>query len=211
MYSNQILFLFLPIKLFALKLTWILDLLALFLESLMGQIIDLLNIMNILFTFVLCMIINFEWSLRSHEIWVSLRVVVGGHLLPVERETYYGPHIIWSVMHGALGNELIKTLIFAIEIISRLVETVHVFLTFRNVCWWLIVGWLGLSSWFTDSLTRLSIASHGVVVGEFITSLRLLLAHNLLSLASLRVQLPIAWSNTCEGHSISLRGVHGRV
>lgn len=63
MYSYQILLLLLPIKLFALKLTRIFDFLAFFLESLVGHVVDFLDIMDILFSFMLRMIINLKWPL----------------------------------------------------------------------------------------------------------------------------------------------------
>ena len=72
MHCYQILLLFLPIELLTFKFTRILDLLAFLLESLMGQIVDLLNIMHILLTLMLRVVVDFEWSLRSHEVWVRL-------------------------------------------------------------------------------------------------------------------------------------------
>ena len=211
MYSYQFLLLLLPIKLFALKLTRIFDFLAFFLESLVGHVVNFLDIMDILFSFMLRMIINLKWPLWSHKIWIGLRVIICGNLFPVEGKTYYSPYIIRSIMHRTFCHKFVETFILTIEIISSLIESVHVFLAFWDVGWWLIVGWLGLGSWFADSLAGLSIASHGVVVGEVVTGLGLLRAHDFVSLASLRVELPVARSNAREGHSVGLRGVHRRV
>jgi len=76
MHCDHVLFLLLPIKLLAFKFSCVLDLLALFLEALMRQVIDFLNVMDVLLAFVLGMVVDFEWALGSHEIWISLRVIV---------------------------------------------------------------------------------------------------------------------------------------
>lgn len=62
-HSDHVLFLFLPVELFAFEFTRILDLLAFFLESLVSKVIDFLNIVNVLFSFMLGMVINLEWTL----------------------------------------------------------------------------------------------------------------------------------------------------
>lgn len=63
MNGNQILLLLLPVELFSLKLTGVLDFLAFFLESLVSKVIDFLDVMNVLFTFMLSMVIDFERTL----------------------------------------------------------------------------------------------------------------------------------------------------
>ena len=93
----------------------------------MCKIINFLDIVNILFALVLSVVINLERSLRSHEVWISLRVVVGRNLLPVESQTYYRSDIILSAMHAIL-YELVQTFVLSIKVISRLIEPVHVFL-----------------------------------------------------------------------------------
>ena len=70
--SDHVLLLFLPVELFTLKFTRILDLLAFLLESLVSKIINFLDIVNVLFALMLCMVVNLERSLRSHEVWVGL-------------------------------------------------------------------------------------------------------------------------------------------
>lgn len=77
MNSYQILLLFLPVKLLALEFARILNFLAFFLESLMRQIVDLLNIVDVLLALMLRVIIDLERTLRSHEIRIGLRMVVG--------------------------------------------------------------------------------------------------------------------------------------
>ena len=62
-HSNHVLLLFLPVELFTLKFTRILDLLTFLLESLVSKIINFLDIVNVLFAFVLGMVVNLEWSL----------------------------------------------------------------------------------------------------------------------------------------------------
>ena len=83
MHSDQILLLFLPIKLLALKFPRVLDLLALVLESLVRQIVYLLDVVNILLTLVLCVVIYFEGTLRSHEVRICLRMIIGRYLLTI--------------------------------------------------------------------------------------------------------------------------------
>ena len=83
MHSDQVLLLFLPIKLLALKFPRVLDLLALVLESLVRQIVYLLDVVNILLTLVLCVIIYFEGALRSHEVRICLGMIIGRYLLTI--------------------------------------------------------------------------------------------------------------------------------
>ena len=93
-HCNQVLFLFLPIKLLSLKLTRVLDLLALILEALVRQIVDFLDVVNVLLALVLCVIIYFEGALRSHEVRICLRMVIGRYLLTIQCQPYYRTHII---------------------------------------------------------------------------------------------------------------------
>ena len=88
--------------------------------------------MHVLLAFVLGVIVDLEWTLRSHEVRIRLRVVVGRHLLSIEGETYYGSNIILSAMHAIL-YELIQSFVFSIEIIGRQVESVHILLTARQI------------------------------------------------------------------------------
>ena len=83
MYSDKVLLLFLPIKLLSLKFSRVLDLLALVLETCVSKIVYLLDVVNILLTLMLCVIIYFEWALRSHEVWVCLGVIIGRYLLTI--------------------------------------------------------------------------------------------------------------------------------
>lgn len=50
----------------------------------MGEIIDFLDIMNVLFALMLCVVVDLEGTLGSHEVWIGLGVVVRRHLLSVE-------------------------------------------------------------------------------------------------------------------------------
>ena len=129
MNSDHVLLLFLPVELLTLEFTRILNLLALLLEPLMGKVINFLDIVDVLFAFMLSMVINLERSLGSHEVRISLRVVVSRYLFPVQCQTYYSSHVILSAVHTIL-NKLVKSLILSVEIISRLVESIHVFLAF---------------------------------------------------------------------------------
>lgn len=83
----------------------------------MGQVVDLLNVMHVLLSLVLGVIVDLEWSLRSHEVRVGLRMIIGGNLLPIKRQTYYGSDIIGImqrtiVRYGAV-SELTLTLLLA--------------------------------------------------------------------------------------------------
>ena len=130
MYGNQILLLLLPIELFAFKLARIFDFLAFFLESLVGHIVNFLNVMDVLLSFMLSMIINLKRPLRSHKIRISLRMIIWRHLLPIQSKTYYSPHIIGSIVHSAFCHKFVEALIFSIKVVGGLVESVHVFLAF---------------------------------------------------------------------------------
>lgn len=137
-HCDQILLLLLPVELLTLEFPRVLDLLALLLEALVRQVVDLLDVVYVLLSFVLGVVVDLERTLRPHEVWVSLRVVVGRDLLAIEGQTYYRPHVILSVMHSLL-YELIQTLLFAIQIVCGLVKPVHVFLALRNVTGRLII------------------------------------------------------------------------
>lgn len=139
MHSNQILFLFLPVKLFTLKFARILYFLTFLLKSLMSKIVDFLDVMNILFSFMLSVIVNLEGALRSHEVWICLRVVIGGNLLPIKCQPYYCSHIIRCVMHSIL-NKFIQSLVFSIKVVRGLIEPIHIFLTPGHIGWWNIIS-----------------------------------------------------------------------
>ena len=79
----QVLLLLLPVELLALEPARVLDLLALVLETRVSKIVYLLDVVNILLTLMLCVIIYFEWALRSHEVWVCLGVIIGRYLLSI--------------------------------------------------------------------------------------------------------------------------------
>ena len=63
MHSDHILLLLLPIKLLAFNFPRVFNLLAFFLEALVRQIIDFLDVMHILLALMLCMVVDFEWTL----------------------------------------------------------------------------------------------------------------------------------------------------
>ena len=84
MHRDHVLLLFLPVELLTLEFTRIFNLLAFLLESLMGKIVNFLNIVYVLFALVLGMVINLERSLGSHEVWVCLGMIVRRNLLPVQ-------------------------------------------------------------------------------------------------------------------------------
>ena len=107
----------------------------------MSQIINFLNIVDILLTLMLGVIVNLEWTLRPHKIWISLRMVVCGDLLSVKSQSYYSSHVIIGAMHSIL-NKLVKSLILAIKIVCGLVEPIHILLTLRNTSGWDIISWL---------------------------------------------------------------------
>ena len=92
------------------------------------------------FSLVLSVIVDLEGSLRSHEVWVGLGVVVGGHLLAVQCQTYYGSYIILGAMHTIL-DKFVQALVLTIKVVGGLVEPIHILLTLRNISWWHIVGW----------------------------------------------------------------------
>ena len=198
MNSDQILLLLLPVKLLTFKFTWVLDLLTLFLETLVRQVIDFLNIMHILLTLMLSMVVNLEWTLRSHEIWICLRMIICWNLLAIECQTNNCPYVILSAMHAFL-NELVKSLVFAIKVVCGLIEPIHVFLAFRHITWWLIVSWWGLLRRFTNLAWLLSISTKLV---SLILAVRVLIHSYSASLSltqncatswsTLRFQLPLA-------------------
>lgn len=88
--------------------------------------------MDVLLALVLGMVVNLEGTLRSHEIGIGLRVVVSRHLLSIQGETYYCSHIVLSAMHAIL-NKFVKSLIFAVKIVCRQIEPIHVLLAPRQV------------------------------------------------------------------------------
>ena len=91
---EQVFLVLLPTKLFSLELTRLLDLLALLLEASMCLLVRLGQVLHELLALGGCMIVDFEGSLGAHEIWISLRMVARRNLLPVQRESDDGAHII---------------------------------------------------------------------------------------------------------------------
>ena len=87
MFGDNILFSLLPSELFPFKLAKVLGFFAFFFKSVVGLSIDFLEILNELLSLRFSMIVNFEWALRSQEIWIGVIVVVSGYLLSIERET----------------------------------------------------------------------------------------------------------------------------
>ena len=128
MHSDQVLFLFLPIKLLTLKFTRVLDLLALILETLVRQIVNFLDVVNILLALVLCMIIYFEGALRSHEVWICLGMIIGRYLLAIQCQTYYSSHVVRCVVHTIL-YEFVQPFVLSIQVICCLIEPIHILLT----------------------------------------------------------------------------------
>ena len=130
MHCNHVLFLLLPVELFTLILPRVLYFLTFLLEPLMCQIIYFLNVMHVLFAFVLSMIVYFEGTLGAHEVGIGLGVVVGGDLLPVECEAYYRSDIVLRAVH-ALLDELVQAFVLPVEVVRRQVKSIHVLLATR--------------------------------------------------------------------------------
>lgn len=59
----------------------------------MGKVVDFLQVLNVLLALLLGMIVDLEWPLRPHEVWVGLRVVAARNLLSIESHAYYGSNI----------------------------------------------------------------------------------------------------------------------
>ena len=74
--GNQVLLVLLPSVLLSFELPGVLKILALLLETLMSLRVGVLQILNIVLTFRLSMVIDLEGTLRSHEVGVSLTVVL---------------------------------------------------------------------------------------------------------------------------------------
>ena len=81
---------------------------------------------------MLGVVVDFEGTLRSHEIRISLRVVVRRHLLPIQSEAYYGSNIILSAVHAVL-NKLIQALVFSVEGVRRQIESDQILLPPRQI------------------------------------------------------------------------------
>jgi hypothetical protein len=82
----DILFLFLPTELLALKVPNVFHFVALFLEPLVRLVVHLLQVLNVLLALKLRVVINLEGALRPHEVGVSVVVVGARDLLPTQRE-----------------------------------------------------------------------------------------------------------------------------
>ena len=63
----------------------------------MGLSIDFLEILDECLTLRFGMVINFEWALRSQEIWISVIVVISRYLLSVEGKTDNLLDNLWRV------------------------------------------------------------------------------------------------------------------
>lgn len=74
MLSDDVLLLFLPSELFSFEISDVFHFFAFLFESFVCLIIDFLQVLNVLLALSLSVIINLKWSLRSHEIWISIMV-----------------------------------------------------------------------------------------------------------------------------------------
>lgn len=131
MNSDDVLLVLLPSKLLPLELSALLYLLALGLESLMGHVVNFLQILNVLLAFLLSVVVHLEWSLRSHEVWVCLGVIAVRNLLSVQSQTYYSSNVIAVVCARAVSRDAV--LGRAIEVVRSLVEPVHVLVALGQV------------------------------------------------------------------------------
>lgn len=85
--SNHVLLSLLPGELLSFKLAHLLDVSALFLETIVGQAVGLVGLASACVTLRLGMIINSERSLGSEEVRVGVVVEVTANLFPVEGES----------------------------------------------------------------------------------------------------------------------------
>lgn len=74
MLSDDVLLLFLPSELFSFEISDVFHFFAFLFESFVCLIIDFLQVLNVLLALSLSVIIYLKWSLRSHEIRISIMV-----------------------------------------------------------------------------------------------------------------------------------------
>ena len=131
---------------------------------------------------MLGVVVDFEWALRSHEVWICLRVVVRRHLLPIQSEAYYGSNIILSAVHAIL-DKLIQALVFSVEVVCRQIEPVHILLTPRQVLRRHVIRWINFCRRSTDGVQSIGVAKRSAHVINFMSA-TLSLTHHV-SLGSL--------------------------
>ena len=129
---------------------------------------------------MLGVVVDFEGTLRSHEIRISLRVVVRRHLLPIQSEAYYGSNIILSAVHAVL-NKLIQALVFSVEVVRRQIESVHILLTPRQILWRHVIRWINFCRRSTDGVQSVGVAKRSAHVINFVSAALSLTHHVSLS------------------------------
>lgn len=93
-WGNYILFLLLPVELFSLEIPDFFNLFAFIFKSSVGLVVDSLDIENIVLALSFCMVVYFEWTLGSQEVWVCVIVVWAGDVLSFKCLSY---HVVLNV------------------------------------------------------------------------------------------------------------------
>lgn len=101
---NNILFLFLPVKLFTLEIPNFWDLGAFILESLMGKIINRLNIKHGILSLGFGVVINFKWALGPQKVWIGVIMVRIWYILPFKGQ----PDHVLNITDLALGSTILE-------------------------------------------------------------------------------------------------------
>ena len=146
----------------------------------MCQIIDFINILNELLTFLLCVIIYLERSLWSHEIWVCLIMVRWGNLLSIKCQSYYCSNII-------LVLRLVRNCLISfhsslpVNTICSLENLLYFSLTFRKILIWIFIIFgfdiiclavgIILNNWLFKIIISLEILAEFSILIELIWSL----------------------------------------
>jgi len=117
-------------ELLSLKLSWLFDLHALFVESHVSLLVDLLHFLNKLITFIRVVIVDFERTLRPHKVRIGLMVISWWDLFSVQGQSDYISHIVivgdeWRCFSCLWSRSLISKITCL-----GLIESAHVFLAF---------------------------------------------------------------------------------
>ena len=84
MQGDDVLFFLLPREFFSFKGSNFFDFIALSSKSVMCLLIDMLEVLCIVWALLLSMVVYFEGALRSHKVWISIGVILVWYVLSIE-------------------------------------------------------------------------------------------------------------------------------
>lgn len=154
MFSDDVLLLFLPSKLFPFEISDFLHFFTFLYKTVVGLLVDFLQVWNVLLTFRSCVVVYLVRSLWSEEVWVSAVVIVARDLFSVQGQT----NEVFDIGGVHLGVWIVFEMLF-----GSFVKVIYFFVAFRDG---VLVG-----KWINNSLSFSWLRSVGWSRGVTLISL----------------------------------------